>query len=87
MTISATTIDTMLWAIRGEIQSRHGVDASYRMAAPLTWYVNSGRASTAFLHKLYEARPVLVARDLAKGGSYDEALARVFNRIGFEPNS
>ena len=87
MTISATTIETMLWHIQREIMQRHGVDASYRMMSPLNWYINTGRASTGFLHKLYEARPVLVARDLAKGGSDQEILDRVFKRIGFTPNN
>ena len=84
MIISATTIETMLWHIHREIMSRHGSSAAERHMAPLYWYVNTGRASSDFLKALYNARPVLVARDLAKGGSYDEAIARVCKRIGYE---
>lgn len=83
VTMSKTTIDTMLWHIQREIMQRYGVDAAARYIAPLTWYINTGRASISFLHALYNARPVLVARDLAKGGSYDEALERVFKRIHY----
>ncbi len=78
-----TQIDTMLWHIQREIMARHGVDQSNRYIAPLRWYVDTGRASTEFLNRLYAARPVLVARDLAKGGSDQEMLERVFKRIGF----
>lgn len=81
--MNKTMIETCLWHIQREIMTRHGCDAAERYMYPLTWYVNTGRASLDFLHKLVNARPVLVARDLAKGGSYDEALRRVFHRIGY----
>ena len=82
--MSSTKIDTMLWHIQREIMERHGVSASERMIAPLKWYINTGRASTAFLSALYEARPVLIARDCAKGGSYEEVINRICKRIKFE---
>lgn len=81
VTMNKTVIETMLWHIQREIMQRHGVDAAERYMAPLKWYIDTGRASAGFLHALYYARPVLVARDLAKGGSDDEALERVFKRI------
>lgn len=82
--MNSTTIDTMIWHIQREIMDRHGADASYRLIAPLVWYINTGRASAEFLRLLFASRPVLVARDLAKGGSDLEALERVFKRIGFQ---
>ena len=82
--MSSTKIETMLWHIQREIMDRHGIDAAEGYMSPLKWYIYTGRASTAFLNALYNARPVLVARDLAKGGSYDEAIDRVCKRIKFE---
>ena len=81
--MNAKQIETMLWHIQREIMERHGVDASYRLISPLAWYINTGRASADFLRCLYNSRPVLVARDLAKGGSDQEILERVFRRIGY----
>lgn len=82
-TMNATTIETMLWHIQREIMTRHGCDAAERFMMPLKWYINTGRASCDFLRCLYNARPVLVARDLAKGGSDEEAINRVCKRIGY----
>lgn len=42
------------------------------------------RASTQFLHCLMNARPVLVARDLHKGGSHEEVINRVCHRIKYQ---
>lgn len=83
--MNRTELETMLWHIEREIMNRHGVDAAARMIEPLKWYIDTGRASTAFLKALKEARPVLVARDLAKGGSTEDALKRVFKRINYIP--
>jgi hypothetical protein len=82
--MSTTKIDSMLYAIEAELMKRQGVDAAHRALAPLSWYINTGRASTAFLHALAAARPVLIARDLAKGGSYEDAVNRVCRRIKYE---
>lgn len=85
--MSSTKIDTMLWHIQREIMQRHGVSASESMISPLVWYINTGRASASFLSALYNARPVLVARDCARGGSYDDVINRICKRIGFERNA
>lgn len=82
--MSATLIDTMLWHIQREMMSRIGCDAATRAMYPLKWYINTGRASSEFLHKLHQARPVLVARDLARGGSDEAVINRICKRIGFD---
>lgn len=82
--MTATKIETMMWHIQRELMQRHGCDNAERMMYPIMWYVNSGRASAAFLAKLYATRPVLVARDLAKGGSDEEIINRICKRIGYE---
>lgn len=84
--ISATLIDTMLWHIERELMYRWGVDAASREIAPLKRYVNTGRASLDFLHKLYSyGKPYMVARRLHLGGSDDEIIKRVQKLIGYKP--
>lgn len=82
--MNATSIETMLWHIQREDMQRHGCDIAERDMQPLFWYINTGRATTQFLHCLMSARPVLVARDLHKGGSYEEVINRVCKRIKYE---
>ena len=81
MTISSTTIDTQLWRITMYLARRHGLDASYRMVAPLKWYISTGRASIHFLHCLLDSKPYIIGRVLAKGGSDDEVIRSLRSRI------
>lgn len=81
--VTATSIDTCLWHIQREIMDRRGVVFADRAMDPLRWYINTGRASVSFLEALMQARPVLVARDLAKGGSTEEVIVRVCERINY----
>ena len=81
--MSRTEIDTMMWRIQREDMQRHGCDAAERDMQPLWWYINTGRASTEFLHKLMYTSPCMVARDLHKGGSYEEVINRVCRRIKY----
>lgn len=83
ISVSATVIDSTLYAIRKSLMKKHGVDGSARIIDPLVWYINSGRASTAFLGKLIEAKPFMVGRVLEKGGSHDEAVRNVKKYIGY----
>ena len=61
-------------------------DQANRDAAPLTWYIDTGRASTEFLRRLLGSKPYLVARRLKKGGTYDETLQRIFSLLNYTPN-
>lgn len=85
--MSSTQIDTMLWAIQREDMQRNGYDVAERDMQPLFWYINTGRASIEFLRLLMNARPVLVARDIHKGGSHEEVINRVCRRIGYNRNT
>lgn len=82
--VTSTSIETCLWSIQRENGQRNGFSAAEREMYPLAWYINTGRASVDFLRKLIAARPVLIARDLHKGGSVDEVIDRVCRRIGYE---
>ena len=81
--MNQTTINAMLWNIQRYLMDRYGVDTSYRDIAPLTWYVNTGRATIDFLKKLMAAKQFMIARKLHEGGSYEEAVARIKKYIGY----
>jgi len=81
--VSQTMIDNTLWWIEKSLHKQYGVTGAERIMAPLLWYVNTGRAPVSFLVKLIQKKPYLIGRVLAKGGSYDEAIQRVKNYIGY----
>lgn len=74
--------ETYIWAVESYLRSRYGTDATERMIDPLTWYVNTGRASATFLINLAQTKPFVIGRILAKGGSHDEVIQRIRKRIG-----
>ena len=50
---------------------------------PLNWYISSGRAPTPFIRQLLTIRPDVIARILIRGGSDQEIVQRIRNRIGY----
>lgn len=82
--VSQTMIDNTLWAIHKSLFKQYGVDGAMRIVDPLFWYINTGRASLDFLGKLIQKKPYLIGRVLAKCGSYDEAIQRVKEYIGYK---
>ena len=82
--VSAGSIDTLLWHIQRELMQRHGVAASYREISPLKWYVDTGRASVAFIKAFAAKSPCMVARRLNAGGSDAEVIQRVKDYIGYK---
>ena len=48
---------------------------------PLNWYISSGRASTPFIKVLLTIRPDVIARLLLKGGSDQEVVNRIKDRV------
>lgn len=86
ISLSATTIETMIWHIQREITTRWGVTAGYREISPLFRYINTGRASLDFLQRLNHAKPFMVARKLHQGGSDDEIIKRVQKYLGYVPS-
>ena len=81
--LSRTAIDDTLWTIRRKLMEKHGVDSANRMMYPIDWYVNTGRASTGFLEALIAGKAFVVARAIAKGGTDDEVIDRVCDKIGY----
>ena len=82
--VNRTSIETGLWAIERNLMEKHGVSAAQRMISPLHYYINTGRASTDFLRKLLSAKPFMIARILAKGGSDLEILNRIKGYLKIE---
>lgn len=82
--VNATSIDTGLWAIQRYGMQHYGTDAAAQDIAPLKWYINTGRTPLEFTRKLLNAKPFMVARKLHEGGSYDEAIQRIKDYIGFK---
>ncbi len=75
--MSYTAIDNQLWNVKLYMMKKYGCDSASALFAPLEWYVTTDRASLPFLRWFISAKPFVVARVLAKGGSYDEAIARL----------
>lgn len=85
--LSTTMIDSKLYDIQRELTKREGIRWAERDMSPLYWYVNTGRASTDFLRKLFSVKPYLIARDIMKGGSDQDIINRICGRIGYKPEA
>ena len=70
-------IDDHVWKVYSYLTRKYGTKRADIDISPLKWYINTGRASTAYLKAFLAAKPYMVGRKLHQGGSYDEALARV----------
>ncbi len=84
--VSSTGIETCLDQIMRELYRLGSARDAERDIMPLTWYINTGRASSDFLRRLLAAKPFMVARRLHKGGTYEETINRVCHLIGHERN-
>lgn len=85
--LSSTAIECGLWHIQRHLIEKYGIDTAERDMYPLQWYISTGRASMAFLHQLFNAKPFMVARKLHQGGSIEETVDRVKKYIGWEDHS
>lgn len=75
--ISRLSVENGLYAIQRRLIDRYGYDQSVRDMDPLNWYVSTGRASSAFLRLLLEAKPFMIARKLHEGGSVQDVVDRI----------
>ena len=83
ISINATSIETGLWVIQRYLMERYGVDEAAQDVAPLSWYINTGRAPVEFIRMVLTTKPYMIGRTLHEGGTYDEAIQRVKDYIGF----
>ena len=82
VSISYEVVDRVVWEIQRHLMWQYGTDQAVVDISPLTWYINTGRASTDFLRALVQAKPFMIARRLHKGGSHDEVIARIKKFLG-----
>ena len=82
--MSSTKIDNCLWTIEKHLAGKYGFKVAYRDMVPLRWYIGTGRASVNFLHKLFDAKPFMVARRLHKhSGCEADAIRSIKKLIGY----
>lgn len=83
--IDTLTIDEYVWNVRNIIVKHgYGIDQSYNVSYPLTYYINTGRASAQFLHDMQHVKPFVMARILANGyesGTVDECIAAIKKKV------
>lgn len=84
--ISHLVINKYLWDVQNNIINKHGYsfDQSYNVLYPLSYYINTGRASAEFLHNVQYVKPYVMARVLAKGyehGTVDECIAAFKKKV------
>jgi len=61
-----------------------GISESLNIIYPLSWYVNTGRASASFIKAMYEVKPYVMARLLVKGydtGSHDDVVKAIKKKV------
>lgn len=79
-------INKYLWDVQDNIMKKHGYsfDQSYNVLYPLSYYINTGRASAEFLHNVQHVKPYVMARVLTKGyehGTVDECIAAFKKKV------
>lgn len=84
--ISHLIIDKYLWDVQDRIMKKHGYsfDQSYNVLYPLSYYINTGRASAEFLHNVQFVKPFVMARLLVKKyehGTVDECIAAFKKKV------
>ena len=84
--ISHLVIDKYLWDVQDGIMKKHGYsfDQSYNVLYPLSYYINTGRASAEFLHNVQFVKPFVMARFLVKKyehGTVDECIAAFKKKV------
>lgn len=71
-------IEDHIWKVYRYLSRKYGTKRADIDIYPLTWYIHTGRASTAYLKAFLTVKPYMVGRKLHNGGgSHDDALARV----------
>ena len=75
-------VDEHTWKVYRYLMRKYGTKIADIDIYPLRWYINTGRASAAYLRAFLSVKPYMVGRKLHNGGgSHDDALARVNDYI------
>ena len=83
--ISRTAIEDYTHSVWKYIARRESTLMAVKLISPLTWYIDTGRASADFLNKLIDSKFFVIARVLMKAGtaSDDSVIAAVKQKIGY----
>lgn len=83
--ISKTAIEDYTYSVWKYIAGRESTLMADKLISPLTWYIDTGRASADFLRKLMEVKYFVIARVLMKAGiaSDNSVIAAVKQKIGY----
>lgn len=83
--ISRTAIENYTFSIWKYIAGRKSTLMADKLVSPLTWYIDTGRASADFIRKLMEVKYFVIARVLMKAGiaSDETVIAAVKQKIGY----
>ena len=84
--ISHMVIENYVWKVQQKIVEKHDFtyDQSYNVVYPLSYYINTGRASAQFLSDMQNVKPYVMARILVKGfehGTVDECIAAFKKKV------
>ena len=85
-TINVYSIDEYLWDVQKSMWKTLTMNETSVAIDPLKYYVKTGRASTAFLRKLIQVKPYVMARYLIKirNNSVDHAIELIKQKVGYE---
>ena len=81
-TLSSSGISAFLWDVKRETWTRSESEREAENAfSALVWYVNTGRAPTAFIKSLLTFSPRVVSNSLMKGGTDEQKIERLKKAI------
>ena len=81
--ISYLAVENGLFEIQIRLAHKYGWEQAEQELYPLSWYINTGRASADFLRLLLEAKPYMIARKLHEGGTIQEAMDRIKKYLNY----
>lgn len=87
--LSRTAIDNTIIDIEKKMWKKCSINTSFACIAPLTWYIDTGRATTDFLKILIntdERQKSTIANRLIKArcGDYNKIINDICNYLGYE---
>ena len=60
-----------------KLWKKHGITEGSRLLYPLEWYLNTGRASADYIHRLADAKSKDIVAILEADGSVEEVCSRL----------
>lgn len=77
-------LDNIIWKIRQYLRNKYGIDRGDNLMYSLVYYINTGRASTPFIKALIDAKPFVIGRVLASGGTDAEIVRKIKHKLNMK---